>query len=331
MFKKTSPFILMIAALATFVAMNSVASAQTNPSVQTGAPTPSVGGAPSGGSVPSPTVSLPPAPPPALTATENAAAQNLLNAVSTRGGNELVSELQVALKQYADQELNVKGMVGLVRAGAGNKLGLVNRAMQAVCASAGAGSRLAAQTCEAVDVAQQPADTFPEVGAVGGTTTNTGGTAALGPSTGNAVGNGNGPSTTVNPTGTTSTFTGASANVTPFSGTSTTTTSTPVTVYRMERSKALRDMKVDIERFGTRSDVPAIYRVDLRDPAGYFAARNFMMRDKDILFVSNAQAVELIKFLTVLNSVTASTAATPANAVTTRDALHQLGRGAHGY
>lgn len=102
-----------------------------------------------------------------------------------------------------------------------------------------------------------------------------------------------------------------------------------VFVYRMESSKALRGMKIDVERFGTRSEVPAIYRVDLRDPAGYFAARNFMMRDKDILFVSNAQSVELIKFLSVLNSISATTAATPANAVTTRDAIHQLGRGAH--
>jgi len=50
-----------------------------------------------------------------------------------------------------------------------------------------------------------------------------------------------------------------------------------------------------------------IFRANLRDPAAFFAVQQFPMQDKDVLYVSTADAVELVKFLTILNSVTAST------------------------
>ena len=48
--------------------------------------------------------------------------------------------------------------------------------------------------------------------------------------------------------------------------------------------------------------VPVVYRLDLRDPAVFFHAQNFMVQDKDVLYVSNASAAELQKFLSVLVS-----------------------------
>ncbi|MCX7900241.1 MAG: polysaccharide export protein, partial [Methylocystis sp.] len=45
----------------------------------------------------------------------------------------------------------------------------------------------------------------------------------------------------------------------------------------------------------SRKYVPVAYHVDMRDPAALFAARRFVMRDKDILYVSNAPLAEIGK------------------------------------
>ncbi len=49
--------------------------------------------------------------------------------------------------------------------------------------------------------------------------------------------------------------------------------------------------------------VPTIYRLDLTDPQSFFRIQNFLMADKDILYVSNAPITEIEKFLNVLFTV----------------------------
>jgi polysaccharide biosynthesis/export protein len=49
--------------------------------------------------------------------------------------------------------------------------------------------------------------------------------------------------------------------------------------------------------------VAVIYRVNLRDPATFFAAQSFPVENKDILYVSNSSAAELQKFLNLIVSV----------------------------
>ena len=46
--------------------------------------------------------------------------------------------------------------------------------------------------------------------------------------------------------------------------------------------------------------VPTIYRVNMRDPNSFFLARRFPIRNKDILYVSNAPATEVQKVVAVL-------------------------------
>ncbi|CDZ42873.1 Capsule polysaccharide export outer membrane protein CtrA [Neorhizobium galegae bv. officinalis] len=79
-----------------------------------------------------------------------------------------------------------------------------------------------------------------------------------------------------------------------------------VLLYRLVERDFLRNIGLDVSRFRAR-DVPVIFRANLRDPAAFFAVQQFPMQDKDVIYVSTADAVELAKFLTVLNSVTAST------------------------
>lgn len=49
--------------------------------------------------------------------------------------------------------------------------------------------------------------------------------------------------------------------------------------------------------------VPVIYRVDLKDPRSFFVAQGFPIRNKDVVYISNAPAAELQKFLNILTSV----------------------------
>jgi polysaccharide export outer membrane protein len=50
--------------------------------------------------------------------------------------------------------------------------------------------------------------------------------------------------------------------------------------------------------------VPVVYQIDMREPASLFHARRFAMRDKDILYVSNAPLTEVEKVFRVLGQLT---------------------------
>ena len=48
--------------------------------------------------------------------------------------------------------------------------------------------------------------------------------------------------------------------------------------------------------------VPVVYRVDLKDPRAFLVAQNFPMKNKDVVYVANAPAAELQKFMNILTS-----------------------------
>jgi polysaccharide export outer membrane protein len=52
--------------------------------------------------------------------------------------------------------------------------------------------------------------------------------------------------------------------------------------------------------------IPIVYNINLRDPAGYFLAANFEMRNKDVIYVANATSVEVTKFLLFLRTIMAT-------------------------
>lgn len=51
---------------------------------------------------------------------------------------------------------------------------------------------------------------------------------------------------------------------------------------------------------GSHSQVPVIYRVNMRDPNGFFLAHRFPVRNKDIVFVADASSTSLRKVMTIL-------------------------------
>lgn len=78
-----------------------------------------------------------------------------------------------------------------------------------------------------------------------------------------------------------------------------------VFLYRGETREVARQLGVDIKRF-EGPIIPIVYAVNLRDPAGYFLAQNFEVRNKDVIYTSNADSVEVTKFLNFLRTIMAT-------------------------
>lgn len=78
-----------------------------------------------------------------------------------------------------------------------------------------------------------------------------------------------------------------------------------VFVYRGETRKIAAQLGIDVSKFTGRI-IPVVYNINFRDPAGYFLATKFQMRNKDVLFASNAPAVENAKIMNYIRLVTAT-------------------------
>jgi polysaccharide export outer membrane protein len=76
-------------------------------------------------------------------------------------------------------------------------------------------------------------------------------------------------------------------------------------LYRGESRAVAEQLGVNVLQFDSPV-IPVIYNLDLRDPAGYFLATKFQIRNKDVLYVSNATTTEIAKFLTYVRLITAT-------------------------
>lgn len=76
-------------------------------------------------------------------------------------------------------------------------------------------------------------------------------------------------------------------------------------LYRGERREIAAMMGVDVSRF-TTPIVPIVYNFNMRDPSTYFLATKVLIRNKDVLYTSNAPAVESAKLMTYIRLVTAT-------------------------
>jgi polysaccharide biosynthesis/export protein len=75
-----------------------------------------------------------------------------------------------------------------------------------------------------------------------------------------------------------------------------------VYVYRREPRELAERLGVDCSKFDGPM-VPVVYNVNFRDPAGYFLATKFEMRDKDVLFAANAATVDTAKIFQLINQI----------------------------
>jgi polysaccharide export outer membrane protein len=98
-----------------------------------------------------------------------------------------------------------------------------------------------------------------------------------------------------------------------------------VFLYRGETRDVAEALGIDCSPF-EGPIIPVIYALNLRDPAGYFLASTFEMRNKDVIYVSNAYSVENTKFLTYLRTIN-STVNDPINTAISVYTLKNLIRG----
>jgi polysaccharide export outer membrane protein len=67
--------------------------------------------------------------------------------------------------------------------------------------------------------------------------------------------------------------------------------------------------------------IPTVYRANFRDPSSFFFAQKFPMRHKDVIYASNADSVEVVKFLDYVRSVTSTVSGVAGDTVLTKDAI----------
>ena len=79
-----------------------------------------------------------------------------------------------------------------------------------------------------------------------------------------------------------------------------------VFIFRFENPAALPEQLRPGAPLTAEGKVPVIYRLDMSDPATFFVMQTFPMRDKDILYVSNAPAVDFQKFANLISQMTFS-------------------------
>jgi polysaccharide export outer membrane protein len=75
-----------------------------------------------------------------------------------------------------------------------------------------------------------------------------------------------------------------------------------VFLYRGETRHIAELLGVDVSKFDGPI-IPVIYNVDLRNPAGYFLTSKFEMRNKDVIYVSNASSIESAKLMSFVRLV----------------------------
>jgi polysaccharide export outer membrane protein len=75
----------------------------------------------------------------------------------------------------------------------------------------------------------------------------------------------------------------------------------PASVFLFREEPALTARALGLDTHGT--EIPIIYRADLRDPQNFFLMERLPMRDKDLIYVANAKTVQIYKFLQLIYTI----------------------------
>jgi len=79
-----------------------------------------------------------------------------------------------------------------------------------------------------------------------------------------------------------------------------------VFVFRLEEPAALPEQVAAGARTTPDGKIPVIYRLDLSDAGSFFVAQGFPIRNKDVVYVSNAPGADIQKFVNIVSSLTFS-------------------------
>ncbi|HWL54747.1 MAG TPA: polysaccharide biosynthesis/export family protein [Chthoniobacteraceae bacterium] len=82
-------------------------------------------------------------------------------------------------------------------------------------------------------------------------------------------------------------------------------TPSAVYLYRHESARIARRLAHGQKSTADRGTTAVIYHLDLHQPEGFFLAQQFPMQDGDLIFFPNAGSVGVMKFLELINAITA--------------------------
>jgi polysaccharide export outer membrane protein len=75
-----------------------------------------------------------------------------------------------------------------------------------------------------------------------------------------------------------------------------------VFIFRLEDPAAVDPDKANSVARSPEGKIPVIYRVDLRNPVTFFAAQHFVMRNRDVVYVTSAPTADLQKFVNIIGA-----------------------------
>lgn len=73
-------------------------------------------------------------------------------------------------------------------------------------------------------------------------------------------------------------------------------------IFRRERAEVVCALKAERPCAAPDTPRPVVYRLDLRNPAGFALAQRIPMRNKDVVYVADANTIELLKFLSLVSA-----------------------------
>ena len=84
--------------------------------------------------------------------------------------------------------------------------------------------------------------------------------------------------------------------------------SSAVFMFRYESPAVVRAIKPSSKFLNGLAEIPVVYRLSFRRPSDFFYAQQVAVQDGDLLYVANAPAVELAKFVTLARGVVSTVA-----------------------
>ncbi|KAB7648364.1 polysaccharide biosynthesis/export family protein [Polymorphobacter fuscus] len=79
-----------------------------------------------------------------------------------------------------------------------------------------------------------------------------------------------------------------------------------VFIFRLEEPEAVDPAGTLNARRMENGRIPIVYQLNMSDPTAFFVAQDFVMRDKDVLYVSTAPGADLARFVSTVASITFS-------------------------
>lgn len=76
-----------------------------------------------------------------------------------------------------------------------------------------------------------------------------------------------------------------------------------VFVFRFEDANLVNPNLITLPAIPANGKVPVVYQVDFEDPGSFLVTQNFMMQDKDVIYVANMPSAEVEKFMRMVGMV----------------------------